>query len=328
MAKGVNQEEKVTETNTTALATNDFAAKMEQNKALAGRLPVLYKDTVMMLPRPTTSDIMEEIAKLPAEWQDKAMNLLRRLNPQKQGVHTSGRAMKVSDVRLYQGVGSDPSRPAKLAPGGIYTTDSATIETPFTVLVLGLHETRTLWPPLGAAERGPLCYSVDSVQGTRYGACKACPKSDKLPRDGGCTKNIEAYVLDKDWTGFYRIQFNKTSYRAGQQLDRIVGNSSEAWEKWISIAEQENKDGTKRWFTYKVDVADAKSSTGPAVPKAVWGFIEKLSQALDANVYYPALADSYDRAAGPAERGDAAASKGETFKNPMDDDAAPDYSNA
>ena len=310
---------------TTAITTTSNALAM--NQALAARLPEAYHEAVMLMERPTPVSLLQQVATLPAEWQEKLTALVRRMRPQKQGVHTKGSGFKIAEIRLYQGTGSDPARPAKMAPGGFYTDDSREIETPFVDAILGLHETRTLWPPRdGSVEsKGPLCYSLDSVQGSRYGLCSACPKAALLQRDGGCGQEVVAYVVDREMTGIYSIKFSKTSLREGRKLIRLVQAGDEIWSRWISFAEQEYKEGSKRWFGYKVGAVESKNQADVHVPKALDPIFRGLSQALDAEVYYPALADLYDR----SKTGGGAPQAGlpaETFEPLANPSGNPDYS--
>jgi predicted nucleic acid-binding Zn ribbon protein len=320
------KETKMAETpTTTALTTTSSALAL--NQALAARLPESYHESVMLMERPTPVSMMQQVAALPTEWQDKTTALIRRMRPQKQGVHTKGSGFKIAEIRLYQGTGSDPARPAKMAPGGFYTDDSREIETPFVGAILGLHETRTMWPPRDGSvdSKGPLCYSLDSVQGSRYGLCSACPNAAKLQRDGGCGQEVVAYVVDREMTGIYSIKFSKTSLREGRKLIRLVQAGDEIWSRWISFAEQEYKEGSKRWFGYKVGAVESKNPADVHVPQALDPIFRALSQALDAEVYYPALADLYDR----SKTGGGAVTAGlpaETFEPLANPSGNPDYS--
>lgn len=318
------EENTMSENTSLAPATNTGLAL---NKALAARLPEQYQDAVLMLERPSTAALVELVSKLDESWQGKVTSLLRRMRPTKQGIHTKGGGFKITEVKLYQGVGNDPARPAKLPPGGLYTSDTQTLETPFIGAVIGLHETRTMWPPLEGARSGPLCYSLDMVQGSKYGKCEACPNSKKLPRDGGCGTEVVAYVVDKDMTGVYSIKFSKTSFRAGRQLIQLVSAGDEIWSRWVSFSEQEYKDGSKRWFGLKASAVESKNQADLFVPRELDPVLRALSQALDAEVYYPALADVYDR----SRAGTSTVTlnvAGETFDEPLADNGLPDYSNA
>lgn len=319
------QENTVNETNTALATQTDTPSTFAMNKALAARLPDRYKDRVMLLERPSTSHMLEIVEGLNPEWQEKVATLLRRMRPTKQGVHMKGGGFKIAEIKLYQGVGNDAARPPKLPPGGFYTSDSKTIEAPFVAAVVGLQETRTMWPSLDGARSGPICYSLDMVQGSKFGKCEECPNSKKLPRDGGCGTEVVAYVVDRDMTGVYSIKFSKTSYRAGKQLINLVNAGDEIWSRWVSFSEQEYKDGSKRWFGIKPGPVESKNQADVFVPKELNPVFMALSQAIDAELYYPALADVYDRSKAtvvPELPG-----SGEGTINPIVEED-PDYGNA
>lgn len=310
----------------TALATTG-SNSLALNTALAARLPEQYQDAVMTMERPSPAGMMQLIAALPAEWQEKAAGMVRRMRPQKQGVHTRGGGFKIAEIRLYQGTGSDPARPAKMAPGGFYTDDSREIETPFIGAVLSIHETRTMWPPRdGSVEsKGPICYSLDAVNGTRYGLCSSCPNSEKRTNEGGCGQEIVVYVVDRAMTGIYAMKFAKTSLREGRKLIRLVQGSDEIWSRWLSFSEQEYKEGSKRWFGYKVGAVESKNVDETYVSKPLDPVFRAFSQALDAEVYYPSLAEMYDRIKSSGSQLPSGV-PAETFEPMTNPSGNPDYS--
>jgi len=308
----------------TAPAPGSFAANLAANKALVARLPERHHEAALGLERPTTAAMVDIISKLTPEWQEKVAGLVRKMRPNKQGVHMKGSGFKIPEIKLYHGVGNDESRPPKLAPGDFYTSDSRGLDSEFVATVIGLHETRTMWPPLGAEKSGPLCYSLDMAQGSKYGKCEECPNAKKLPRDGGCGTEVVAYLVDKNMTGVYSIKFSKTSYRAGRNLINLVQSGDEIWSRWISFSSQEFKESSKRWFGIKPTGVESKNPADVYLPKELDPVLRALSQAVDAEVYFPALADLYDRVktTSPAILGD-------TFNEPLaDDSAVPDYSNS
>ena len=111
------KETKMPETTTTTALTTTGNNALALNQALAARLPESYHEAVMLMERPTPVSMMQQVAALPTEWQEKVTALIRRMRPQKQGVHTKGSGFKIAEIRLYQGTGSDPAAAGSPIPG-------------------------------------------------------------------------------------------------------------------------------------------------------------------------------------------------------------------
>lgn len=298
------------------------------NKALADRLPPDHRDRerVLMMERPSPSALIEKVASLDGTWQDRVLGLVRKMRPSKQGLHVQGSGFKVTDIKLYHGVGSDASRPAKLAPGCFYTSDSRSLDDKFVAAVIAVHEPRTLWPPMDGQRARPLCSSLDQRQGSAFGACATCKYSSLQWSKGGCAPEVQAFVIDQEMTGIYSIKFTKTSHRSGTHLTKLIAGDDELWSRWIQFSSTEYKEGTKRWYGIQAAPIDAKNAAEIFTPKSLDPVFRSMSQALDAEVYYPALADQYDRAKAP-QLG-AGGTSGDTFDEPMTDAGVPDFSNA
>lgn len=293
------------------------------NKALAERLPLDHKDRerVLMLERPSPAMLIEAIGQLPEEWQPKVMSLVRRMRPIKQGLHIQGSGFKVGEIKLFHGVGNDPSRPERLAPGSFYSSDSRSFDNAFVGAVIGVHQGRTLWPQADGQRSRPLCYSLDVRQGTTMGECASCVHATKKWSEGGCAPEVTVDLIDREMTGVYRIKFAKTAHRGGEHLMKLVSGDDELWSRWIKFSSTENKDGSKRWYGIQASPLPSANPAEIFTPKSLDVVFRAISQALDCEVFYPALADVYDRVKAAASSNDV---------TPVADlgDEPPDFSNA
>jgi hypothetical protein len=300
---------------------------------LAKRLPRKYQDAVMLLRRPETEELVKIVDSLPTDMRDKMIDLIRRTRPNKQGVHGGAVNFAPVQLRLNQGTGNDPLRPAKHIPGEFYTTESKGMETPFEAAVIGLYKGRTMWPPRQQGgkqdenqSKSPICYSLDRETGSRYGDCGTCPNAQKKYSEGGCMQEVTLFLVDRAMTNIYSLVFNKSSFYAGENLVKIITKSDEIWSRWIKFETQEREatiNGQKvRFFVIKASpVVDAKTAN---TPRELYPLFSALSRLIDADVYFPQLADVYDRSAkGEGQTVDAGKVDEASFTDAGDN---PDYS--
>lgn len=280
---------------------------MARNKALAERLPAQYREDVLFMVRPTPEQLFEIVANLPGDNQNKMMELVRKTRPKKQGAHTANEGFAPIQLKVNQGTGNDPTKPAKHPPGNFYTGDSRDMNDTIECVVLGFYEGRTMWPPRDQADgagKGPLCFSFDRKMGSRYGDCASCPNASKKYTEGGCTREVTAWVMDRDMTGIYEVKFSKSSIGGGEAMVRVMKTAKALWERWFVVKNEERTEGDRRWFvTSAKPYNDPKDAAATYTDPDMHALYENLSRLLDADVYFPALADSYDRAKGSTDTG-------------------------
>lgn len=303
-------EEKMPETSIvkaeeTAVATgdgNDFASRMAAKQALAKRLPAAVRGKFLMKKdRPEPEQLFEIVMALPPDKQERMMELVRKTRPDKQGAHFAKEGFSPTSIRLYQGTGTDPLRPADMPPGQYYTGDSRIIGKRFIATVLGIYEGRILWPLKGQQGAGdtpqgkaPLCVSLDQKKGSKYGDCASCPSLNKQYNQGGCTREIVAWLIDDKMTSIYELRFSKTSEGAGSALVKILQKCDNLWDRWFSFETQERTEEDRRWFVIKCATAVDDAGKQLATPKDLHPLFENLSRVLDYDCYYPQLANVYD----------------------------------
>ena len=270
------------------------------------------KDDVLMLKRPTMDDLNKILAQFPVEQQDAVMEMMRKLNPKKQGDHSARSGFTPTLIKVNQGVGDDALRPETCPVGHFYTGSGDILGSSFSATILSFYEGRTLWP--GRDEgggKGPICSSMDRVVGSKYGACGACPFSSKMVTEGGCGRDVHVYLLDKGLTGVYEMIFSRTSTKSGESLVKLAKKSSEVYDRWYTFSNEKRVDGDKRWYIPKATPsADPKDAvTSPAHKKLAMLF----SQWIDADVYWPGRAGVLERYKSAGESPGAAV-MGDTFK--------------
>jgi len=317
-----------TETENTSLVTVSDA-----QKALAARLPADYRDRVLSISRPSRSALMEAASKLPEAYQERIRALVAKADPNKAGAHTSRVRFSPTPIRLYHGTGKDDARPKNTIPGQFYSKTSTILGEEFTGLVFNFYEGRILWPARdgSSVSNNPICSSYDRKVGTNKsrmtggGNCRACPKAQEKYTTGGCMQEVTFYVIDKDFTDFYEIKFNKSSVKNGEKLADALKRSENIWDRWVTFESSEKTRGDVRWFEAQArPAADVKNPSENFVPKELHSVLQMFCDMLDCDLYYPGLAASYSKQAEEEEGGTEGGSDLESVARVSG--PAPDYS--
>ena len=312
-----------------ASISSDFAAR----KALAARLPEEIRARALMLKRPTPTELMDIVMKLPEAGQEAMMTLVSKTNPEKQGLHTSASGFEPTALKVYHGTGNDALRPRQCLPGQFYSADSRILGEKFTAVPLAIYEGQILWPPKSTdnkESKAPICVSVDRKTGSKYGSCDACPLNPSVRQysQGGCMREVTAYLLDQEMTSIYELKFSKTSEGAGRALMGIMKKSNSLWDRWFTFEAKERVEGANKWYVIQAaPVADAAKATTDA---KLHPLFNALSRIVDTDIYYAALANIHDRLKNSGEASGAPAGTPSTFDEKAflkgDTQAAPDYS--
>jgi hypothetical protein len=278
---------------------------------------------------------MTIVMALPEASQEAMMTLVSKTNPEKQGLHSSSSGFEPTALKLFHGVGNDPTRPRQTLPGQFYASDSRVIGEKFNAVPLAIYDGQILWPPQSndsKESKAPICVSVDRKTGSKYGSCASCPLAPELRpyTQGGCMREVTAYLLDENMTSIFELKFAKTSEGAGKSLMGVMKKSNNLWDRWFTFEAKERVDGTKKWYVMQTGpVVDAAKVNTPV------GFhplFAALSKVIDTDIYYTALANIHDRLKNSADAGGAAApgAAGPAFDEKAflkgDTEAAPDYS--
>ncbi len=216
------------------------------------------------------------------------------------------------------------------SPGHFYTGESKAIKPPTKMAVLGGWVGRTLWPPKSApggggdakTSKAPLCVSYDRKIGSKYGECHTCPFENKPYNQDGCTREVGLFLIDEGLTNIFELRLSKTSASAGENLLKVLSKGDAPWGWWVTVGVEERKEVKEgknaRWFVWSL-----KKSTEVVSP-ALNDIFTQFSQLLDLDVFYPRLADVYERKETSGQSG--AGPKGDTADMNQLTGGAPDYS--
>lgn len=317
-------------------ATESVSSEFAARKALAMRLPEEVRPRALMLKRPSPAELMDIVMKLPEASQEAMMTLVSKTNPEKQGLHSSSSGFEPTALKVYHGTGNDPLRPRQTLPGQFYSADSRVIGEKFNAVPLAIYEGQILWPEKSQdnkESKAPICVSVDRKMGSKYGSCHTCPLAPEHRQysQGGCMREVTAYLLDQDMTSIYELKFSKTSEGAGRALMGVMKKSNNLWDRWFTFEAKERVEKGNKWYVIQSGpVADAAKAVTDAKFHPLF---TALSKVIDSDIYYTAMANTYDRAKNSSDAGGApapgatpAAGFDEKAFLKGDTEAAPDYS--
>lgn len=307
----------------TALAT--VPATQNDGESLVHLIPALphLKERLTKLKRPSAEMLEEAISGLDEIKRDNFRNLLEQLNQEKEGMHVSGKGLRLPDMRIYQGTGEDANRPETTPVGSIYGTDGTVLSVPSAfvaqwkasgvggavrVALLSLVEARTFWPPrnnddfkiegLEIKKNVPICKSLDRKRGNQFGDCSACgyrPFKDGNFNPEGCKDDIHAFFITSDFKHLYRFVITSTSLKAGGlPIKKKSQNWPKPWSYFFDLSTKSESKETKRWFTLSPSVAvndDAPQGLSPTI--AEQKLMALLCRQIDADLFYPQLAEIY-----------------------------------
>jgi hypothetical protein len=267
------------------------------NKLVEGndRFKTQYADRIEIAEKdmPSPRQLQEVIDALPDDLADNVNSIFDRLSPVRKGIYAADTKLDMTELRLYQGTGTDANRPSNCNPGQYYLTSKENIGPIFEGIVVLIWQGRTMWGDREENNRVPTCQSMDRKVGSNYGDCDTCPH---LPwRDNKkqlCSDDCGAFMLTKDLKELVLVRFSRTSEPAGRQLMRLVRKTRLPWIRSykLSTEEKKNEKTRTRWFEMRTDVGDY-------VDENVYDLCNALSSITDHDFILPGISFGYRRAA-------------------------------
>jgi hypothetical protein len=297
------EERQMSEEQTTAITKAEpvaiaaVPAPHPENAKLAALLPLKLRDRALRVWRPTATEMRTILDALTPEVREKVEGLFDSLNTVNDGLLGDVEPRLVHDMKLYHGVGSDPLRPKSVNKGQFYSTNGMTFDESFVGAVLAITSGRTLWPPRGSSTNSPICYSADGEMGSEFGECGKCEYAQKKYLDGGCSRDMTVYFVDREFTGIYSIKFSKTSYANGITLSKILQQLKVMWSKWVQFEAGEQTAKGNTWHTVKAGLlpVTAKNKDDVIVPVELLPVLRALNALIVGDVYLPRVAKLYNR---------------------------------
>jgi hypothetical protein len=191
-----------------------------------------------------------------AKLKDNILQLAQLTRPGIAGMEGQQR-VTIPWVLVRQPSSSSPSIPEDVKVGELYSSDGR-IGDRLVILPILSHTIRRKW-----GEERVDCQSVDGVRGTRYGACEACPYGRYVEgQRTECSKGTSIYGVTDDLSALYRVDFTKSSAKAGQNILRLARPPA-LWARSFSISTE--KKAAQKTNYYELKTALTGERTAPAV---------------------------------------------------------------
>jgi hypothetical protein len=228
-------------------------------------------------PPPETATVaLERITQnLPAPVAERVQSLLAMMDPNKPGFEEMGGAhWSPPIIKVHQPVSSET--PANSKNGDLYTDTGDVLERPWTFIPIYMHYSHARFEEGNAS---PTCRSEDAKTSIYGDACADC--EDFPFRDGqrtNCQKSLNVFVFDAEFGNVYKVQFAKTSYRAGSKLFKQARSTPMPWSRTYVLTTQEKsrQEGSGKYFVLNV------AATGENVNPQYFPMIEYIYQQLSA----------------------------------------------
>lgn len=263
------------------IATVPVAALATEVGDWREKLPKAIRALMSATPEPEEGELSALVDNLPSADAELCRSMFEGLNPVREGVISSVAEMKIPTASIYQGTGDDAARPTTAPKGSLYTSRSELlccyekalarqngVQQTVAIVPLLLIKSRTWWKPrresfvlpegVDPNSKAPICQSPDRVQGSRYGACSACPNRPyaKGSYDAdSCTDDAMLFFVVRGYVGIFSMNLKGASLKdAVGPLDRSKGKMYDRWWE-LSLVNQTNARGS--WFTVKLSPLDA-----------------------------------------------------------------------
>jgi len=185
------------------------------------------------------------------EEQVGLQRLLKSANPVVRGREEMAQNWNIPTIRVVYGTTKDPSKPASAKVGDMYATNGRLIKPPFKFTPLYIYESNRMFQE---GQNAPLCWSPDAKLGTMFGWCNKCTHQPLGKNASGertdCNNGICMIAMSEAWQ-LYRLEFFKTSRKAGTSVDRLVQSQSFLWERWFEMHTQQVSSGGYEYFVFK-----------------------------------------------------------------------------
>jgi len=172
------------------------------------------------------------------------------------GVEGAGSRAQLAEIRMRQPMSGSDSIPADCKPGEFYNTDGDYLGKNVTFIPVLRHALRKKWSDENRID----CISLDGETGTRYGSCKECPYSKfEQGQAAECSPGHSFYVVTPELDGIYRVDFQKSSSKAGRNILRLTRPPA-LWGKSFVLSSSHHSGGGRNYYSLTTTPTGHKTS--------------------------------------------------------------------
>lgn len=201
------------------------------------------------------------------EMGEKLMKLAFLVQPQTKGIEGEQRAV-IPQINIKQKMSTNDAIPDDCQEGDMYTTLADHLGDELVIIPILTHDVRKKW----SADSKIECMSLNGKVGNRYGECSKCPFGKYVEGQRmECSKGTTYYVTDENFKSLYKIDFLKTSAKAGRTIRRL-SRPPALWARKFKLRTEKQKGDKGVYYTFEVSAGDKTSDEERAVCDALYDF--------------------------------------------------------
>jgi hypothetical protein len=195
----------------------------------------------------TTESLVTLASALPPEYGEKVMTLSTLTRPGIAGMEGRQR-VSIPFVQIRQPISNSPQMPEDTKVGELYSTDGR-IGDKLVIFPILSHEVRQKW-----GDENIDCSSLDGVTGSKHGACASCPYGRYVKGvKTECSRGTAIYGVNEDLSALYRINFLKSSAKAGQNLLKLARPPA-LWARSFTVSTEKQTANNRHYYTFKTQL--------------------------------------------------------------------------
>jgi len=181
--------------------------------------------------------------------------LASKTTPAVKGIEAPQR-VQIPRIALKQNSSNSDKIPAETKVGQLYTSQSEHVGDELEFIPVYTHNNRVRWGDDDKIE----CQSMDGLTGNRYGTCNTCPYGQFVKGERPqCSPGSTYYVVTPDVKSIYRIDFTKTSAKAGKNI-RQLSLPPKMWSRVFTLGVEKMVTGKNTYYVLKTN-ATAQRTT-------------------------------------------------------------------
>lgn len=217
-----------------------------------------------------TQEKLTELLTTHPEYEEKIIKLMAFTTSGIKGVEAPQRAT-IPQVYLRQPSSSSDTIPSECRIGGMYINGES-LGNSIDLIPILTYNIRRKW-----GDKQIECASLDGVKGSRYGTCSECPygrfEKGVSPE---CSPGYAFYAVKEDLSGLYRIEFIKSSSKAGRNIRRLISPPA-LWSKSFTISTENIAGNNRNYWAFKASLTGRKTDAVTAeICDSLHGFFYSL----------------------------------------------------
>lgn len=206
--------------------------------------------------------LAELSAALPDAVKKNAMALIEEMSTTVEGIGDDPVAWKPGFLKLVQGTTDRGSIPRGTAIGD-FVLGEERLEKPLKFIPIRIWDSRQYWDPDQTSNK-MICWSPDGKLGSMFGECRTCAHKDWVEGEGSaCGKSKTALVLDSEMKKVFTVQFSKSNYKVGMELENTLKKAGSFPYTRIYGLNSTTSSTAKNVEMYKIEVLDDKLRKTP-----------------------------------------------------------------